>query len=118
MVFVKATYPDGTSKRYSLDEAVAPVTIGAADSDLPVKDANWSVRLFTERHNPALFFLKSGYYMVLEQGDFAEIQTDLFFDPRTVSVGEKIFLYKAGKSGSVTVKIGERGKTRYQIELS
>ena len=74
--------------------------------------------MFTERHNPALFFLKSGYYMVLEQGDFADVQTDNDYDPLTVSVGEKVFLYKAGKSGSVTVKIGERGKTRYQIDLS
>lgn len=118
MVFVKASLPDGTSKRYNLDEVVAPMTIGASDADLPVKEANWRIKVFTERHNPALFFLKSGYYMVLEQGDFAEVQTDYDYDPRTVSVGEKVFLYKAGKSGSVTVKIGERGKTRYQIELS
>lgn len=118
MVFVKASSPDGTSKRYNLDEVVAPITIGGADTDLPVKDAKWSIKVFTERHNPALFFLKSGYYMVLEQGDFADVQTDNDYDPRTVSVGEKVFLYKAGKSGSVTVKIGERGKTRYQIDLS
>lgn len=118
MVFVKASSPDGTSKRYNLDEVVAPITIGGADTDLPVKDAKWSIKVFTERHNPALFFLKSGYYMVLEQGAFADVQTDNDYDPRTVSVGEKVFLYKAGKSGSVTVKIGERGKTRYQIDLS
>lgn len=118
MVFVKASSPDGTSKRYNLDEVVAPITIGGADTDLPVKDAKWSIKVFTERHNPALFFLKSGYYMVLEQGDFADVQTDNDYDPRTVSVGEKVFLYRAGKSGSVTVKIGEKGKTRYQIDLS
>ena len=118
MVFVKASSPDGTSKRYNLDEVAAPITIGGADTDLPVKDAKWSIKVFTERHNPALFFLKSGYYMVLEQGDFADVQTDNDYDPRTVSVGEKVFLYRAGKSGSVTVKIGEKGKTRYQIDLS
>lgn len=118
MILVKASSPDGTTKRYNLDEVVAPVTIGAGDADLPVKEAKWLVKLFTERHNPALFFLKSGYYMVLEQGDFADVQTDNDFDPRTVSVGEKVFLYKAGKSGSVTVKIGEKGKTRFQIDMN
>ena len=56
--------------------------------------------------------------MILEQGDFAEVQTDNDYDPRTISVGEKVLLYKAGKSGLVTVKIGERGKTRFQIELN
>lgn len=118
MILVKASSPDGTTKRYNLDEVVAPVTIGAGDADLPVKEAKWLVKLFTERHNPALFFLKSGYYMVLEQGDFADVQTDNDFDPRTVSVGEKVFLYKAGKSGSVSVKIGEKGKTRFQIDMN
>lgn len=118
MVFIKASYPDGTSKRYDLEGVAAPFTIGATEADLPVRDANWRIRVFTERHNPALFFLKSGYYMVLEQGDFADVQTDNDYDPRTVSVGEKVFLYKAGKAGQVSVKITEKGKPRYQIELS
>lgn len=118
MVFVKATNPDGTTKRYNLDEAIAPISIGVGETDLPVKEAQWSINLFTERHNPALFFLKSGYYLMLKEGDFAEVQTENDYDPRTISVGEKVFLYRAGKSGSVTVKIGERGKTRFQIELN
>lgn len=118
MVFVKSSNPDGTTNRYNLDEVVPPITIGAGEVDLPIKEAQWDIKVFAERHNPALYFLKSGYYMILEQGDFAEIQTDNDYDPRTVSVGEKVLLYKAGKSGSVTVKIGEKGKTRFLIELN
>lgn len=118
MVYVKASKPDGTTKRYSLDEVVAPFTIGEGEIELPIDEAKWSLKIFTERYNPILFFLKSGYYMILKQGDFAEVQTDNDYDPRTISVGEKVLLYKAGKSGLVTVKIGERGKTRFQIELN
>lgn len=118
MVLVKISATDGTVKRVSLDEATTPIVIGPSGSDLHVQGANWSVKLFTERHNPALFFLKSGYYLVLEQGDFAELQTDNDYDPRTISIGEKTFLYKPGKTGLVTVKIGSKGQNRYQIELN
>lgn len=115
-VSVKAIAPDGNSARYNSDSMKAPFTFGPADSDLQVKDAPWAIKLYTKRYNP-FTFRKSGYFLLLEQGTFADVQTDYDDEPHTISIGESSFLCAPGKSIAVNVRIKEKGKTDYKISL-
>lgn len=115
-VSVKAIAPDGNSARYNSDSMKAPFTLGPADSDLPVKGAPWAIKLYTKRYNP-FTFKKSGYFLMLGQGTFADVQTDYDDEPRTISIGESSFLCAPGKSIAVNVRIKEKGKTDYKISL-
>ena len=115
-VSVKAIAPDGNSARYNSDSMKAPFTFGPADSDLQVKGAPWAIKLYTKRYNP-FTFRKSGYFLLLEQGTFADVQTDYDDEPRTISIGESAFLCAPGKSIAVNVRIKEKGKTDYKISI-
>ena len=115
-VSVKASSPDEGTARFNEEGLKAPFIFGPADSALPVKGAPWSIRIYTKRHNP-LTFMKSGYFLELEQGGFADVETDYDDEPRTISVGESIFLCAPGKSTAVNIRIKEKGKTDYKISL-
>ena len=115
-VSVKAAEPDGSSARFNAEGLKAPFTFGPADSALPVKGAPWAIKVSTKRHNP-LIFLKSGYFLELEQGGFATVETDYDDEPRTLSVGETTFLCAPGKSTAVNIRIKEKGKADYKISL-
>lgn len=115
-VSVRAIAPEGGSARYNNDAIKAPFTFGPSDSDLPVRGAPWALKMFTKRHNP-LTFIKSGYWLALEQGTFADVEID-GDEPKTLSVGDKIFICKAGSASVVDVRIKERGQTDYKISLN
>lgn len=115
-VAVKAVDPEGGTARYNGDPLKAPFTFGPAGSALTVKDAPWALRLYTKRCNP-LTFRKSGYFLCLEQGTFADVETDYDDEPRTIAVGESAFLCAPGKSTAVNIRIKEKGKTDYKIAL-
>ena len=115
-VSVKAASPDGSSARFNSEGLKAPFTFGPADSAMQVKGAPWTIKVYTKRHNP-LTFMKSGYFLELEHGGFADIETDYDDEPRTISVGESAFLCAPGKSTAVNIRIKEKGKTDYKISL-
>ncbi len=115
-VSVKAASPDATSARFNGDGLKAPFTFGPADSAIAVKGAPWAIKVYTKRHNP-LTFIKSGYFLELEQGGFATVETDYDDEPRTLSVGESTFLCGPGKSTAVNIRIKEKGKADYKISL-
>lgn len=115
-VSIRVVSPDGSTARFNEDSLKAPFTFGASGSDFTVEDAPWSIKIFTKRHNP-LTFMKNGYFLKLEQGGFADIETDYDDEPRTISVGESAFLCSPGKSTVVNIRINERGKSNYKISL-
>lgn len=115
-IAVKSTDSEGGTMRYNSDPQKAPFTFGPADSALTVKGAPWSLRLYTKRCNP-LTFRMSGYFLCLEQGTFADVETDYDDEPRTLAVGESAFLCAPGKATAVNVRIKEKGKTDYKISL-
>ena len=115
-VSVKAASPDGSTARFNGDGLKAPFAFGPADSALSVKAAPWAIKIYTKRHNP-LTFMKSGYFLELQQGGFADVETDYDDEPRTISVGESVFLCAPGKSTAVNIRIKEKGKTDYKISL-
>ena len=115
-VSVKASLPEGGTARFNGEGLKAPFAFGPADSAVPVKSAPWAIKVYTKRHNP-LTFMKSGYFLELEQGGFADVETDYDDEPRTISVGESIFLCAPGKSTAVNIRIKEKGKTDYKISL-
>ena len=116
-VSVKAISPEGDAARFNNDSVTAPFTFGPAESELPVKGAPWAIKVYTKRRNP-LTFMKSGYFLSLEQGTFADVEKDFDDEPQTISVGESIFLCPAGQSADVNVRIKEKGKTDYKITLN
>ena len=116
-ISVKAISPEGNSARFNNDSVSAPFTFGQDESELPVLGAPWSIKVYTIRRNP-LTFRKSGYYLCLEKGSFADVETDFDDDPRTISAGESILLCPAGQSADVKVRIKEKGKTDYKITLN
>ena len=115
-VSIKAIAPDGSSARYNNDAIKASFTFGPSDSAIPVKGAPWAIKLYSVRHNP-LTFLKSGYWLTLEQGTFADVEID-GDEPKTLSIGDKIFICKAGSAAVVDIRIKEKGKTDYKISLN
>lgn len=115
-ISVKAASPDGSSARFNGEGLKAPFTFGPTDSAMPVKGAPWAIKIYTKRHNP-LTFMKSGYFLELVQGGFADVETDYDDEPRTISVGESAFLCAPGKSTAVNIRIKEKGKTDYKISL-
>lgn len=112
---VKASTPDGGSQKYNLDEVKAPFTFGPKESDLHVNGAPWAIKVYGKRHNP-LTFQKSGYMLELEQGSFADVEID-GDEPKTISMGDKLFLCAAGHSSIVDVRIKEKGTT-YKVSLN
>lgn len=115
-VSVKASSPDGGISRFNGEDLKTPFSFGPADSALQVKGAPWAIKVYTKRHNP-LTFKKSGYFLELEQGAFADVETDYDDEPKTISVGESVFLCAPGKSTAVNIRIKEKGKTDYKISL-
>ena len=115
-VSVKASSPDGSRASLNGEGLKAPFSFGPADSALQVKGAPWAIKVYTKRHNP-LTFMKSGYFLELEQGGFADVETNYDCEPRTISVGESVFLCAPGKSTAVNIRIREKGKTDYKISL-
>lgn len=114
---IKAIDPEGSISRYNNDSLKAPFTFGPADSDLSVKGAPWAIKVYTKRHNP-LTFIKSGYFLSLEQGTFADIESDYYEEPHTITIGESIYICPAGQSSMVNIRIKEKGKTDYKISMN
>lgn len=115
-VSVKALTSDGSSARFNSDGLKAPFIFGPANSAMQIKGASWAIKVYSKRHNP-LTFKKSGYFLTLVQGSFSDVETDFDEEPRTISVGESVFLCAPGKSTAVSIRIKEKGKTDYKISL-
>ena len=114
-VSVRAAAPDGTNARFNEDGLTAPFVFGPSGSALEVNGALWAIELYTQRYNPLLFKKKSGYYLRLTQGSFANVETE--YNVTTVSVGESVYLCGPGKATAVNIRIKEKGKTDYKISL-
>ena len=118
-VSVRGTFVGGEPPvRANGDSLHVPFTVGEGDADVSVKKAPWTIAVVGKRYNPLLVWKKSGYYLVLKNGEFALVDFEDGSEPITLSVGENCFLFKAGRSGFARVQIKERNDYDFRIDLN
>ena len=106
------------SKQFAGDTDLLPMTIGI-DGDLNISNASWRLKIVPKRYNPIFnLFRRTGYYAVLESGDFADIINDMT-DSKicTISLGKTAFLFKYKKTPMIRVEIAD-GMTTNIITIS
>lgn len=108
---------DGKTRRINGDTEELPYRIGR-DGMLAVRGADWVLVLTARKYNPLLFWKKSGFYVSLSEGTFAEI-TDAYTKEvkHTFSVGNEIFLFSHRKPEAITIQLSGNG-TKYCVDLN
>ncbi len=116
--FVVARKAAGRSKQYPGDTRTFPYSLGT-DGELVIPGATWKLRFTTKRYNPILNpFRKTGYYVTLENGDFANIVDEIKdVNLETIKVGQTTFLFRYKKTPMVRIEITE-GTTTNIISIS
>ena len=108
----------GSSRQFNGDTQSFPYSIGC-DGDLEIPGATWKLMFVTKRYNPILNpFRKTGYYVTLEAGDFANIINDI--DDRnidTIQIGQTSMLFRYKKTPMIRIEIAE-GSTNNIIYIS
>lgn len=110
------------SKPYTGDAVAFPVTIGNG-CDINVPGANWTLKIFARRYNPIITWcslgkFKSGYYAILETGDYADIVND-YTDENicTLSTAKSVLLFPYKKAPKSRIEISE-GNTKNIIVIN
>ena len=113
---------NGVSKTYNGEVSQLPMVIGD-DGDVKVPGATWTLRIEAQVHNPIISWIpflncKTGYYVKLENGDYADIIND-YTDEKTgtVSCGKSAFLFPYKKAPRSRIEISE-GTTTNRIEIN
>lgn len=112
----------GTPKQYYGDTAVLPMTIGAG-CDVNVLGANWTLKIISKKYNPIITWCslgkcKSGYYAILEDGDYAEVINDYTDEMiTTISTNKAVYLFPYKKAPKSRIEITE-GTTTNRIEIN
>lgn len=108
---------DGKSKRINGDTNELPYSIGR-NGTLAVPGANWELVITSKKYNPLCFWHKSGFYIRLEDGTFAEIIDAYSKETKnTLSVGNEAFLFSCGNPEMLSILISHNG-VNYSIELN
>lgn len=108
---------EGKTRRINGDTENLPYSIGQ-NGQLPVRGANWLLVIKAQKHNPLFFWKKSGFYLKLEEGTFAEvIETYTQETQNTLSVGNEVFLFSHRKPEAFTIRLSGNGM-KYNIELN
>ena len=116
-VVVKSTTGSST-KQVTGDTDIFPYSIGQG-GDLDIPTASWRLKIVPKRFNPIFNpFRRTGYYAVLESGDFADIINDMTDGKiATIAFGKTGFLFKHKQVPMIRIEISE-GLTNYVITLS
>ena len=106
------------SKQFAGDTDMLPYSIGQ-DGDLNIPMASWRLKIIPKRYNPIFnLFRRTGYYAVLESGDFADIINDMTDSKiSTLALGRTAFLFKYKKTPMIRVEITD-GMTTNIITIS
>ena len=108
----------GGSRQYNGDTQSFPYSIGS-DGNLVIPGATWKLMFVTKRYNPILNpFRKTGYYVKLESGDFANIINDIDnSNIDTIQIGQTSMLFRYKKTPMIRIEIAE-GSTNNIIYIS
>lgn len=108
---------EGKTRRMNGDTEKLPYSIGR-NGTLTVRGANWLLVIRSQKHNPLLFWKKSGFYLTLEEGTFAEV-VDAYTQEvkNTLSVGNETFLFSHRKPEAFTIRLSGNGM-KYNVELN
>ncbi len=116
-VLVQRTTGEST-QRVTGETDVLPYSIGQ-DGDLNIPNASWRLKIIPKRYNPIFNpFRKTGYYAILEVGDFADVVNDITDSKMdTLTFGKVGFLFKHKQVPMIRIEISE-GLTSNVIILS
>jgi hypothetical protein len=106
-IVVKRTV-SGSTQQITGDTMHLPFSVGV-DGDLKIPGCAWRLKIVPKRYNPIFNpFRKSGYYAVLEVGDFADVINDIT-DTKiaTLTMSKPVFLFKYKKVPLVRIEITE-----------
>ena len=112
----------GSSKQFNGETSRLPITVGSgAEVDVPVPGALWTIEIYAKKKYPIINWIskeKTGYYVKLVNGDFADIINE-YNDENiaTISTGKSAYLFKYKKSPNTRIEISE-GMTTNVISIS
>lgn len=111
----------GVSKQYTGDTNRLPLTIGDG-ADVNIPGASWTLKITAKRYNPIITWFtlgkcKTGYYAILEAGDYAELIND-YTDEQCGTIGttKYVLLFPYKKAPKKRIEINE-GTTTNRIEI-
>lgn len=108
---------EGRIHRISGDTEDLPYSIGR-DASLAVRGADWILVLNAKKYNPLFFWKKSGFYITLEEGTFAEVVDVYTKEVRnTLSTGNEVFLFSQRKPEALSIRLSGKGM-KYSVELN
>ena len=116
--FVVKRTVSGSTQQITGDTMQLPFSIGI-DGDMKIPGCAWRLKIVPKRYNPIFNpFRKTGYYAVLETGDFADVINDITdAKTATLTMGKEAFLFKYKKAPLVRIEITE-GMSMNIITLS
>lgn len=87
---------NGTNKFESQDfRSVKQYTVGSGDSlqnHLSIADANWKIRIYTKSNCPCKLWVKTGYYIHVEDGDLLEWEYPYGREPKILGYNRHYFV--------------------------
>lgn len=108
---------EGRIHRINGDTDELPYSIGR-NAVLAVRGADWVLVLTAKKCNPLFFWKKSGFYITLQEGTFAEI-VDIYTKEviNTLSIGNETFLFSHRKPKAFSIQMSSHG-IKYSVELN
>ena len=85
-----------------------------------VADAKWLLKIESKNNCPGLFWKKPGYYITLEEGDFASLKCPADADEseeKTLEIAKSLFLHKFKNFNSAEVNLKQNNQT-FKITLN
>lgn len=108
----------GKTQQFNGDTRTFPYSVGNG-GNMAIQGVTWTLNFTTKRYNPLLNpFRKTGCYVTLEAGDFAEIKDEISDNLiETIQVGQTTLLFKYKRTPMVRIEIAE-GTTTNIITIS
>lgn len=99
---------------------VKQFTVGSGDSlqnHLSIADANWKIRIYTKSNCPCKLWVKTGYYIHVEDGDLMEWEYPYGREPKILGYGKHYFISapRKFKGGKMVIK---HSNIKFELDIS
>jgi len=120
---ISVTWKDKNGKNQNVSEIFKnkmQFTVGVGESSethLSVSDAQWKIKIETRSNCPCMLWKKTGYYLIVEEGDLLELEYPYGFEPKILGNGNLHFLSapKKFRGGSANIN---QNKIIFKIDIS
>lgn len=112
---------NGTSRYVSEDFInIKNFTIGRENTQtnhLSVNGAEWKIRVFSKSNFPCKFWVKTGYYIYIEEGSFMDLEYPYGADIKVIGSGREYLLSSIGRFRGGKINVSQRN-INFTIELN